>query len=160
MIWAVIFCCCFVFPISLPRELSALRFTSAFSVLISFYVVLVIFFECILNHGTSPSVSEGFKAAHNKTHIQPLTIFNCLPLIIFAFMYQINIPALYNELEDKTLKSMTTILTSGTTGAGILYIIAGMFGISAFAACGPQGYPMNYKLDPPKPFTYDSIMKE
>jgi len=63
MIWAVFFC--FVItPLSVPRELSALRFTSAFSVMVSFYIVLVIFFECVLSHGTSPSVAEGFQAAH------------------------------------------------------------------------------------------------
>lgn len=59
MIWAVIFCIG-MFPISLPRELSALRFTSAFSVMVSFYIVCVIFFESVLSHGTSPTVVEGF----------------------------------------------------------------------------------------------------
>ena len=60
---------------------------------------------------------------------------------------------------EKTMKSMTTILTVGTTGAGILYVIAGMFGIVAFAACRETGYPMNYNVDPPKPWNYDDIMK-
>jgi len=39
-----------------------------------------------------------------------------------------------------------------------LYIIAGIFGIVAFAACGPGGYPLNYNVEPPKPWTYDDIM--
>lgn len=58
--WAVLFSIFFVFPVSTPRDLSTLRFTSAFSVMMSFYIVLVIVFECLLNHGTSPSISEGF----------------------------------------------------------------------------------------------------
>lgn len=120
----------------------------------SFYIVLVIFFECVLNHGTSPSVSEGFKAAHDEKEISVFAIFNCLPLIIFAFMYQINIPAIFNELEVKTLKSMTEVLGYGTIGAGFLYCICGIFGFVAFATCGPQGYPMNYNVDPPVVWTY------
>jgi amino acid permease len=78
---------CFVFPVSIPRSLSALRFTSAFSVVMSFYIVLVIFFEAVLSHGTSPSLGAGFKAGHEKANLSVLKIFNCLPLIIFAFMY-------------------------------------------------------------------------
>ena len=74
-------------------------------------------------------------------------------------MYQINIPALYNELEEKSMKSMTTILTAGTAGAGLLYCIAGIFGIVAFAACRESGYPLNYNEEPVKPWDYESIMK-
>lgn len=126
----------------------------------SFYIVLVIFFECILNHGTSPSVSAGFKAAHSGNQLSVAAIFNSLPLIIFAFMYQINIPAIYNELEEKSMKSMTNVLSYGTVGAGTLYSITGIFGFVAFAACGPNGYPMNDNVDPPVQWTFEDIFKQ
>jgi len=157
--WTILFSVAFIFPISIPRELSALRFTSAFSVCMSFYIVLVIFFECILSHGTSPSMSEGFQAAHNKKELSLPAVFNSLPLIIFAFMYQINIPAIYNELEVKTIQSMTKVLSYGTIGAGTLYTITGIFGFVAFATCGPLGYPINENADPPVPWTYEDIFK-
>jgi amino acid permease len=64
-------------------------------------------------------------------------------------MYQINIPAIYNELEVKDIKSMTKVLGYGTIGAGALYAITGIFGFVAFAACGPAGYPIDYNRDPP-----------
>ena len=83
----------------MPRKLTALRFTSAFSVMISIYIMLVIVFECLLDRGTSPTVKEGFKEGSDKAHIDVNRIFNSLPLIIFAYMYQINIPAIYTELE-------------------------------------------------------------
>lgn len=103
----------------------------------SFYIVLVICIECWMCHGTSPTVAEGFRAAHSKTDVQVLTIFNCLPLVIFAFMYQINVPAIYNELTDKSLGTMKNVLVYGTSGASILYIFCGIFGVVAFAAAGP-----------------------
>lgn len=149
-----------IFPISIPRELSALRFTSAFSVLISFYIVLVIFFESVLDHGSSPSLGEGFQKAHEQTDIKVLTIFRCLPLIIFGYMYQINIPAIYGELSDKSMESMTKVLVFGTTGAGFLYLIVGIFGLAAFAAVGPEGYSMNYLKEPPVQWTYETIFEQ
>jgi amino acid permease len=125
--------------------------------MVSFYIVLVIFFESVLCHGTSPTLGEGFKQAHQKTDIEVLTIFNCLPLIIFAFMYQINIPAIYGELSDKSMKTITQVLTGGTSLAAILYIITGIFGIVAFAACN-GAYPINFQAEPPVEYTYASIM--
>ena len=68
--WAVLFSLLIVFPLSLPRDLSALRFTSAFSVVISFFIVLVIFFEALLNRDTTPnhaSLSDGFQFAKQRT---------------------------------------------------------------------------------------------
>lgn len=142
--WCILFSVFFVFPLSIPRELSALRFTSAFSVMVSFYIVLVICVECWMDHGSSPTVGQGFSRAHDELNIEVLTLFNCLPLIIFAFMYQINVPAIYNELKEKNVNTMKRVLTGGTIGASALYILCGIFGVVAFSTCGPEGYPMNF----------------
>ena len=58
-------------------------------------------------------------------------------------MYQINVPAIYNELTDKSIPTMKTVLVYGTSGAAALYILCGVFGVVAFAAAGPGGYPIN-----------------
>ena len=52
---------------------------------------------------------------------------------MFSYMYQINIPALYSELEVKTTSNALKILIYGTVLAAILYISAGMFSYAAFA---------------------------
>ena len=52
--------------LTIPRKLSSLRFASAFSVLLSLYVVLVIVFEACLKRGTSTSISSGFEAGRDK----------------------------------------------------------------------------------------------
>ncbi len=72
---------------SLARTLTALRFTSFFSVLMSFFIVLTIFSEAVLLHGDSPSLSEGFTVGAQRAELDPPGIFNSLPLIIFGFMY-------------------------------------------------------------------------
>jgi len=72
-------------------------------------------------------------------------------------MYQINIPAIYSELADKNMENMKKVLVYGTAGASMLYIIAGMFGLAAFA--GYKGeYPMNYNKNPAVRWTFDDIM--
>lgn len=107
------------------------------------------------NHGTSPSVSEGFIAAHDKTKISGEAIFNCLPVIIFAYMYQPNIPAIYSELEEKN--TMNKVLAIGTLGPSFLYIMVGIFGFVAFAAVGPNGYPFDTSINPPVQWNFDRI---
>ena len=89
---------------SLPRKLTALRFTAFISVMVSFFIVLTIFFEAILLHGTSPSISEGFSVGAQRAKLDFPGMFNSLPLIIFGFMYQCNIPAIYNEMAVRNLK--------------------------------------------------------
>ena len=75
-------------------------------------------------------------------------------------MYQINIPAIYNELSEKNMDNMKKVLTYGTTGAMILYIMAGVFGFAAFAACGPNGYPMDTTVYPEVQWTYKKIFEK
>jgi amino acid permease len=67
-------------------------------VLTSFYIVLTIVFCGILNKGTSETLSEGFQQGYERQQMSIVGVFNSLPLIIFSFMYQINIPAIYTEL--------------------------------------------------------------
>ena len=50
---------------------------------------------------------------------------------------------------------MNKVLVVGSVGAGVLYIITGIFGLVAFAACGPKGYPEDPFTD--EPWDYDSI---
>lgn len=120
----------------------------------------MIFFECVKNHGTSPSVGQGFKAGHNQLKISGEAIFNCLPLIMFSFMYQVNIPAIYSELVDKSSQTMNKVLFLGTLGASFLYLIAGIFGFVAFAAVRQSGYPMDTSVSPPIQWSYRRIFEK
>ena len=101
--------------------------------MLSIFVVFVIVFNALLDKGTSKSVSSGFKAGAAMTEITPKGIFGSLPLILFSYMYQPNIPAIYQELEQKNLKNAKCILVGGTILAAVAYIMAGIFGYVAFA---------------------------
>ena len=118
---------------TLPRKLSALRFASALSVLISIFVVLVIVSEAAVGNGTSESIGSGFDRGADKKQLTVTGFFTSFPLIIFSYMYQVNIPAIYQELEQKNLGTAKTVIFSGTALAAIAYITAGIFGYVAFA---------------------------
>ena len=72
--WACLFTV-IISIVSLPRKLSSVRFGSAISVMISFYVVLFIIFEALLNNGTSSSLKEGFQQGHEKMQLSMKGVF-------------------------------------------------------------------------------------
>ena len=53
---------------------------------------------------------------------------NSLPLIIFAYMYQPNIPIIYRELQRRSEQRMEKVVFRGSSGAVVIYVIAGVFG--------------------------------
>lgn len=75
-------------------------------------------------------------------------------------MYQINIPAIYSELQIKSVENMNKVLTLGTGGASLLYILAGVFGFAAFATAGPGGYPYDNSVNPPIQWSYQKIFEK
>ena len=119
--------------VSIPRKLSELRFMSAFSILVSIYVVLVIVFEGLLLRGSSTSLKGGFKAGHDQNELSLKGFFSSLPLIIFSYMYQVNVPGIYQDLEVKNLTTAKKVLGGGTLLAAVLYVSAGIFGYITFA---------------------------
>jgi amino acid permease len=55
-----------------------------------------------------------------------------MPLIIFAYMYQVNIPLIYYELERRNSKTMGKVLIRGSSAAIVLYAMVGIFGYLTF----------------------------
>jgi amino acid permease len=55
-----------------------------------------------------------------------------MPLIIFAYMYQVNIPLIYKELENRNNKTMSGVLLKGSIAAIILYAMVGIFAYLTF----------------------------
>jgi len=94
----------------------------------------VILSEALLDHGTSEKLSDGFNLGLERASISAAGIFDSLPLIIFGFMYQVNVPAIYSELTVKSVANGKKVLYYGTTMACVAYIVAGIFGFAAFAS--------------------------
>ena len=132
MTWAVIFSILLLI-VSLPRQLNALRFTSFISFFISVFVVFSIIGLCFCAlESQNSDFIDRWNFALYESDITIAGIFNSLPLIIFAYMYQPNIPAIYHEMKDKSMFKMKKVLASGTAIASFSYIFTGVFGYVTF----------------------------
>jgi len=110
---------------------NALRFSSLFGVLCSIYLCLAVMFSFFLDTKTVPHFEENWKKA--KLFVFTFDgIVNSMPLIIFAYMYQVNIPSIYLELERRNYKTMSTVVYMGTFLAVVCYIMIGIFGYLTF----------------------------
>ena len=96
LIWLTTFSFFFLFPLSLPRQLNKLRFTSLLSFCMSIFIILVIFALCFKNTAATAktpgssehwSFHERWHALNHDIGITYLTIFNSVPLMIFMYMY-------------------------------------------------------------------------
>ena len=143
MFWATAFSFLVLLPISIPREISQLRFTSVLGVLGSVYLGLAVFFVYWFDRKFVPNPIERFGQASYFT-IQLSGVTSSFPLIIFAYMYQVNIPTIYKELEKRQHNRMCKVVKYGTVSACILYIVIGVFGYLTFV--GNSEVPPNVAL--------------
>ena len=95
---------------------------------------MAIMIVCLTNRTITPELNKSFQIAISNFNINTLGVFNSLPLVMFSYMYQTNIPMLYVELEKKDLKDMWNVMLYGTVGVTISYLMAGIFGYVTFAA--------------------------
>ena len=91
MVWATIFTFVALLPISLPRELKNLRFTSFVSFAISIVVVITIFtlsFKESKKDGINMNdFNDRARFTVKNSNITLNGVFNSLPLVIFSYMY-------------------------------------------------------------------------
>ena len=60
-------------------------------------------------------------------------IVSSIPLVIFAYMYQVNIPMIYVELEKRNSNQMSRVVSIGSAVAVLFYLLVGIFGYATFA---------------------------
>lgn len=53
-------------------------------------------------------------------------------MILFAYMYQVNIPMIYQELERRNKTNMSTVVWRGSMAGIFLYASVGVFGYLTF----------------------------
>ena len=89
IVWATLYTFLCLLPVSLPRSLKSLRFTSLVSFVISVFMVLTIFSLCFKEKAgvDTHGFKERIEYAYQDTEITMIGIFNSLPLIIFSYMY-------------------------------------------------------------------------
>ena len=131
--WAATFSYGVIFPLSLFRKISALRFASLFSFFCGTYVVLVLVMICLFDREVTPDLGGSLEEAATTMNMTAFSLFNSFPLIVFSFMYQPNLPAVYQELRQKSTTNMMKVVLYATTIACTCYVMAGYFGYATFS---------------------------
>ena len=116
---------------SIPRNASALRFSSLFGVLCSMYLCIAVVIVFFTDDDMVPDVSSNLKAIE-PFRLSYKGIVSTVPLIIFAYMYQVNIPMIYIELENKNSSEMGKVIGMGSSVAVFFYSLVGIFGYAVF----------------------------
>jgi len=132
--WALVFSIGVVLPISMPRTVSPLRYGTFFSVLAATTVVLAIVGTCLFNRDITPELGYSLRKTMTDTNTSMLGFLNSFPLVIFAFMYQPNIPAIYSELNRPEPHKMKKVLMIASIVCITIYMMSGYFGNATFVA--------------------------
>ncbi|CDW80480.1 UNKNOWN [Stylonychia lemnae] len=115
-----------LFPISLPRSINQLRFSSVFGVLCSVYLCIAVIILFWTNKALVPDPIENWREAR---------------------YFRVNIPQIYYELERRNRKQMSNVLLKGSGAAVILYALIGIFGYLTFV--NTPGQPTTNILEAP-----------
>lgn len=116
---------------SIARKVNALRYTSALGVTCSIYLMIVVTLIFWADRSLVPEPIENMKKVE-LFRFSTFGLFSTLPLIVFAFMYQFNVPIIYKELRNRSPQRMNQVLIRGMLIAAVAYIFTGIFGYATF----------------------------
>lgn len=114
-----------MFTLSLPKEINSLRYASVVG------VSFVIFVICMIIH----SAQNGLRHGVSKDVLlvkNGMPAVNGLTLFIFAFICQVNVFEIFDEMAKPTLSNMTRDATVSMVLVAVLNFLSGFFGYCDF----------------------------
>ena len=113
-------------PLSMYGRISELRWASVFGVASVIYLV-----PTVLAHSGACAVQIGDAATATRGLSYwsfSLKSFESLAIMMFAFTCQVNVPALYAELEERSLRRMKVVASRAMGIAFTCYLLVGLAG--------------------------------
>lgn len=127
-----------LFPMSLPKEINTLRYTSTIGVCAICYFVLAIVIHSAMN-GLPESDAKGLSWGNFSDD----AVIG-LSLIMFAYLCQTNVFEVSAEMQHGTVKRVVSASGLSMGGCLVLYIIAGFFGYADFGRVVQGAVLLNY----------------
>ena len=115
-----------MFTLSLPKEINSLRYASVVGV--SFVIFFVI---CMIIHSARNGLKHGIGSDINLVN-NGMPAVNGLTLFIFAFICQVNVFEIFEEMRKPTLRNMTRDATASMIVVALLNFFSGFFGYCDF----------------------------
>ena len=133
-LWGSLITIGLVYPLSLKKEISALRYTSFLSTCSCFYLAFAIIFSFFMETTDINSAIANAPIAEFGAY----NILTSISLVVFSFTCHPNVIPIYEELERRSTKRGFKFLSRGLVIVLMLYLIVGIFGFLTFYE--------NYKL--------------
>uniref|UniRef100_A0A7S1C2U9 Amino acid transporter transmembrane domain-containing protein n=1 Tax=Corethron hystrix TaxID=216773 RepID=A0A7S1C2U9_9STRA len=140
----VIFWALFMLPLSILENMNSLRFFSGFGVLNSFYLVFATTLHAIHHFSEKgfPNFSNDSSASLWPSSLNG--VIEACPILIFAYICQINIFSLFEELKDGTAEKFATVTRGGIAAISSFYFLLATFTFLEFGDKTQDNILTNY----------------
>eukprot|EP00299_Pterocystis_sp_00344_P018102 c9047_g1_i1.p1 GENE.c9047_g1_i1~~c9047_g1_i1.p1 ORF type:complete len:461 (+),score=88.58 c9047_g1_i1:43-1425(+) len=132
-------------PLSMLRTMNALRFSSLFGVITIFYLVIATMIHSLMNtqqYHFLPINEMSFWFGRSF-----IDVIEAAPIVIFAFTCQVNVFAIYNELEVSSPAVMEKVTHWSMFTCLVVYITIGFFGFLEFQSSTCGNILQNFRTD-------------
>jgi amino acid permease len=119
-----------IYPLSLFTEISALRYTSLISILSAAGIAIGLMIMCLFKEDFGNRITHAF--IYNPFQELKFELLDIFPLVIFSFTCQVVILSIYDQLEEKSIRSGQQFVSYGLSLILIIYLITGICGYIAF----------------------------
>ena len=133
-----------MFPLSLFERVNSLRWTSLLGVLSIAYLVLV-----TICHACAAGRARGWREQLRDTPLGPrdvASVLRAMPVMLFAFTCQVNVPALYAELRRPSRRRFGKVARRAAGICWTIYLLMGIFGAMEFGRGTNGNVLSNYDL--------------
>ena len=128
-LWGTLICTAVVYPLSLKKEISTLRYTSVLSCMACVYLSFAVTYGFFSMR--SGETAERFADAP-ATELSAYNIFTAMGFVVFGYTCHPNVIPIYQELQRRDLKRGFQFLSRGLFIVLMLYLVVGICGFLTF----------------------------
>jgi len=125
LVWPPIYTTLIILPLSLNRDLSALRYTCLTGFLFIMYLAVVVIYQS----NRVSDLRHNFKISE---HFVWSGIKVTFPTVVFSFSCHPNVLDVYHELQRSSMRRMTKVLFRTMFVACLVFLLVGSFGYLTF----------------------------
>ncbi|KAK0725897.1 putative transporter protein [Lasiosphaeris hirsuta] len=124
--WITVFFLLFIIPLSFPKKLDSLKYTSIIALIsIGYLVILVVYHFAGDEYPNKGDV-------HLITWQGPVAALSSLPVVIFAYTCHQNMFSILNEIKDNSPLSIVGVIGGSIGSAASVYILVAITGYLTF----------------------------
>jgi amino acid permease len=127
--WAISVTLFVIYPLSLVKEISALRYTSLISFITVSYLTFIVGLQFFIMRGDQIWIRVQEAPA---AHFDAFEIFQVCAIVLFSFTCQSSVVPIYIELQRPCVRRGKKFIFIALLTVMILYLIVGIFGFLTF----------------------------